>query len=63
MSPYINALIKGLNISCFALGSTGSGKTLSMEGNMKEPGMMILFVASILELLNNKRVHANSDGN
>ena len=36
---YLRALVQGVNISLFEYGSTGSGKTHTMNGNIQDSGL------------------------
>lgn len=59
MSPFI----QGFSVSVLAFGTTGSGKTQVIEGNKKEPGLILLFADSLFNLLENKKYHTNSARN
>ena len=41
-------LLQGYNLTCFAYGMTGSGKTFTMFGNDTHPGLCWLSVGSAL---------------
>ena len=41
-SLLIGGVLRGFNASVFAYGATGSGKTHTMTGTHKEPGLMVL---------------------
>lgn len=47
LSDYTGPLLQGLNVQLLAIGSTGAGKTLTLEGNIKEQGMIMLFGSTI----------------
>ncbi|KAK8967836.1 Kinesin-like protein FLA10 [Platanthera guangdongensis] len=47
----IAGVIQGLNATVFAYGSTGSGKTYTMVGTRKDPGLMVLSLNTIFELI------------
>jgi Kinesin motor domain len=52
-----------MNINFMAYGSTGSGKTTVIEGNKKEPGIVMMYVSNLFEVLQLKRQQLNSDPN
>lgn len=43
----IAGLLRGLNATVFAYGATGSGKTHTMVGTEKDPGLMVLSMKDI----------------
>ncbi|CAI9110537.1 OLC1v1010585C3 [Oldenlandia corymbosa var. corymbosa] len=47
----IAGLIQGLNATIFAYGSTGSGKTYTMVGTKDDPGLMVLSLKTIFDLI------------
>ncbi|XP_020598093.1 kinesin-like protein KIN-8B [Phalaenopsis equestris] len=47
----ITGVIQGLNATVFAYGSTGSGKTYTMAGTQNDPGLMVLSLNTIFELI------------
>lgn len=47
----ISGVIQGLNATIFAYGSTGSGKTYTMVGSQGDPGLMVLSLKAIFELI------------
>ncbi|KAI0503460.1 hypothetical protein KFK09_014394 [Dendrobium nobile] len=49
----IAGVIQGLNATVFAYGSTGSGKTYTMVGTQNDPGLMVLSLNTIFELIKN----------
>lgn len=57
LTPYLNPFIQGFSVSLFAFGSSGTGKTQTIEGNKKEPGLILLFSDSLFNLLENKKYH------
>lgn len=63
LTPYLNPFIQGFSVSLFAFGSSGSGKSQTVEGNKKEPGLILLFSDSLFNLLENKKFHTNSGRN
>ncbi|XP_019183005.1 PREDICTED: kinesin-like protein KIN-8B isoform X2 [Ipomoea nil] len=48
----IVGVIQGLNATVFAYGSTGSGKTYTMVGTKDDPGLMVLSLNTIFDLIN-----------
>ncbi|GAV77641.1 Kinesin domain-containing protein [Cephalotus follicularis] len=54
----ITGVVQGLNATVFAYGSTGSGKTYTMVGTKDDPGLMILSLHTIFDLI---RKDKNSD--
>ncbi|XP_078179945.1 P-loop containing nucleoside triphosphate hydrolases superfamily protein isoform X2 [Carex rostrata] len=51
ISSTIAGVIQGLNATVFAYGSTGSGKTYTMVGTSKDPGLMVLSLNTIFDLI------------
>ncbi|WOL19585.1 kinesin-like protein KIN-8B [Canna indica] len=51
ISSTIAGVIQGLNATVFAYGSTGSGKTYTMVGTRKDPGLMVLSLHTIFDLI------------
>lgn len=49
----------GFNVSIFAFGSAGAGKTQTIEGSRKDPGLIVIFADSLFNYLENKKYHAN----
>jgi type II secretory ATPase GspE/PulE/Tfp pilus assembly ATPase PilB-like protein len=45
---YIERLLKGLNITIFAYGPTGSGKTFTMQGTFGEGAQKVIFSPEML---------------
>ena len=43
MQMYIDRLISGLNVTVFAYGTTGSGKTYTMQGLFNESNQKVIF--------------------
>ncbi|KAJ8532938.1 hypothetical protein K7X08_015827 [Anisodus acutangulus] len=48
VSPLIPGILEGRNVTIFAYGATGSGKTYTMQGTENLPGLMPLAMSSIL---------------
>ncbi|CAN1184371.1 Kinesin-like protein KIN-8B [Linum perenne] len=51
ISSVISGVVQGLNATVFAYGSTGSGKTYTMVGNSDDPGLMVLSLNTIFDLM------------
>ncbi|KAI5325078.1 PREDICTED: kinesin [Prunus dulcis] len=47
----ISGVVNGLNATVFAYGSTGSGKTYTMVGTQDDPGLMVLSLHTIFDLI------------
>ncbi|KAK9097058.1 hypothetical protein Sjap_022555 [Stephania japonica] len=47
----VAGVIQGLNTTVFAYGSTGSGKTYTMAGTRDDPGLMVLSLHTIFDLI------------
>ncbi|CAD8184449.1 unnamed protein product [Paramecium octaurelia] len=59
LQQFTGPFIQGLNVNIFAYGSTGAGKTQTIEGNKKEHGLILNYASSIFSLLENKKFHTN----
>ncbi|KAK9284337.1 hypothetical protein L1049_023508 [Liquidambar formosana] len=59
ISSTISGVIQGLNATVFAYGSTGSGKTYTMAGTQDDPGLMVLSLHAIFDLI--KRDNGSDD--
>ncbi|KAJ0098194.1 hypothetical protein Patl1_28425 [Pistacia atlantica] len=51
ISSVISGVVQGLNATVFAYGSTGSGKTYTMVGTKSDPGLMVLSLHRIFDLI------------
>ncbi|XP_010518835.1 PREDICTED: kinesin-like protein KIN-8B [Tarenaya hassleriana] len=51
ISSVISGVVHGLNATVFAYGSTGSGKTYTMVGTQNDPGLMVLSLNTIFDLI------------
>ncbi|XP_024194364.2 kinesin-like protein KIN-8B [Rosa chinensis] len=51
ISSMISGVVHGLNATVFAYGSTGSGKTYTMVGTQNDPGLMVLSLHTIFDLI------------
>ncbi|KAH7846671.1 hypothetical protein Vadar_016834 [Vaccinium darrowii] len=59
ISSVIAGVVQGLNATVFAYGSTGSGKTYTMVGTQDDPGLMVLSLHTIFDLI---KKDTSSDG-
>ncbi|KAG0450971.1 hypothetical protein HPP92_026665 [Vanilla planifolia] len=59
VSSTIAGVIQGLNATVFAYGSTGSGKTYTMVGTRDDPGLMVLSLNTIFDLIKNNKSSDN----
>ncbi|WCJ32055.1 P-loop containing nucleoside triphosphate hydrolases superfamily protein [Euphorbia peplus] len=55
ISSVIYGVVQGLNATVFAYGSTGSGKTYTMVGTQNDPGLMVLSLHTIFNLIKNDK--------
>ncbi|XVE83000.1 hypothetical protein DITRI_Ditri16bG0051200 [Diplodiscus trichospermus] len=55
ISTIISGVVQGLNATVFAYGSTGSGKTYTMVGTQRDPGLMVLSLHTIFDLIKRDR--------
>ncbi|KAI7980406.1 Kinesin-like protein KIN-8B [Camellia lanceoleosa] len=51
ISSVIAGVVQGLNATVFAYGATGSGKTYTMVGTRHDPGLMVLSLHTIFDLI------------
>lgn len=51
ISSVISGVAQGLNATVFAYGPTGSGKTYTMVGTRDDPGLMVLSLHTIFDLI------------
>ncbi|GKU98736.1 hypothetical protein SLEP1_g11693 [Rubroshorea leprosula] len=51
ISTIISGVVQGLNATVFAYGSTGSGKTYTMVGTRDDPGLMVLSLHTVFDLI------------
>ncbi|CAA6657620.1 unnamed protein product [Spirodela intermedia] len=51
ISSTIDGVVQGLNATVFAYGATGSGKTYTMVGTHNDPGLMVLSLHTIFDLI------------
>lgn len=51
ISSVISGVVQGLNATVFAYGPTGSGKTFTMVGTKDDPGLMVLSLHTIFDLI------------
>ncbi|XP_024027036.1 kinesin-like protein KIN-8B [Morus notabilis] len=55
ISSVISGVVQGLNATVFAYGSTGSGKTYTMAGTKDDPGLMVLSLHRIFDLIQREK--------
>eukprot|EP00899_Mesostigma_viride_P029435 jgi/Mesvir1/9677/Mv12160-RA.1 len=55
VKPMTIGLFRGLNATVFAYGATGSGKTYTMVGSQEDPGLMVLSINEIFDLVSKER--------
>jgi len=48
----IDGVLRGMNATVFAYGATGSGKTYTMVGNERDPGLMVMSLRDIFNQMN-----------
>ncbi len=48
----IDGVLRGMNATVFAYGATGSGKTYTMVGNERDPGLMVMSLRDIFAQMN-----------
>ncbi|XP_038881855.1 kinesin-like protein KIN-8B isoform X1 [Benincasa hispida] len=51
ISSIMSGVVQGLNVTVFAYGSTGSGKTYTMVGTKEDPGLMVLSLHTVFDLI------------
>lgn len=56
------AFVQGYNVSFLANGTTGSGKSYLMEGDRKDPGLILLTGDLIFSFLEKKKIDQESSG-
>ncbi|KRX05294.1 P-loop containing nucleoside triphosphate hydrolase [Pseudocohnilembus persalinus] len=56
---YLYPLVQGFSVSIFSFGSSGSGKSQTIEGNRKEAGLINLCADSLFTILEDKKHHTN----
>jgi len=49
--PVIDGVLDGINATIFAYGATGTGKTYTMIGNTENPGITVLVLRDLFELM------------
>lgn len=60
-SPYLKACIEGVNVAFLAFGTTGSGKTYSVEGDASDPGLINYFTQALYQALEEKKYTLNQN--
>lgn len=53
----VEGVLDGYNATVFAYGATGAGKTHTMLGDQKEPGIMYHTMKEIFSVLDDYKVH------
>lgn len=61
VAPLVPTFIDGINVNVFAYGSTGAGKSTTIEGNKKDKGVIMLYANTLFALLANKQVRSQMD--
>lgn len=56
---YISTFILGYNITIFTFGSTGSGKSQTLEGNGREAGLILQMADSLFNQLETRKHHSS----
>jgi|LauGreDrversion4_2_1035121.scaffolds.fasta_scaffold111848_2 kinesin family protein 18/19 len=51
----VPSVVEGYNACVFAYGTTGSGKTFTMTGNINSPGIMVLILQDLFKTILDKR--------
>ena len=57
VKPVVDSVLEGYHATVFAYGMTGSGKTHTMVGNMKDPGMIPLSFEQIFKQVEENKAH------
>ena len=60
LSQYLTAFMQGFSLSVFAFGASEAGKTQTIEGNAKEPGLILMFSDALFNVMENKKYHTNN---
>jgi len=60
LSQYLTAFMQGFSLSVFSFGAAEAGKTQTIEGNTKEPGLILMFGDSLFNVMENKKHHTNN---
>lgn len=55
LTPYLRACLEGVNISILAFGTSGSGKTYTIQGEHTTPGIINFFIQAMFEGLDEKK--------
>jgi len=63
LSQYLFAFTQGFSVSVFGFGASGAGKTQTIEGNKKEPGVILMFADALFNSMENKKYHTNNAQN
>lgn len=62
LAQYLSPFLQGLNVSVFSFGSSGSGKSHTIEGTKRDPGLVLLYGDALFNLLENKRFQMGRSG-
>ena len=57
--PYLNNLVNGLNVTVFAYGATGSGKSHTMTGTSAQPGIIPRAISEIFSIIEHTAANEN----
>lgn len=57
--PYLSASLEGVNIAILAFGTSGSGKTYTIQGEGSNPGIVNFFSKAVFEGLDEKKYRLN----
>ncbi|CAG9311298.1 unnamed protein product [Blepharisma stoltei] len=60
-SPYLKAALEGVNVAFLAFGTSGSGKTYSIEGDASDPGLINYFSQALYQALDDKKYTLNQN--
>ncbi|KAL3678138.1 hypothetical protein R1sor_021094 [Riccia sorocarpa] len=61
VSNMVERVVEGLNATVFAYGATGSGKTHTMAGTPEDPGLMVLSLQAIFNLISKQEAEHEFD--
>ena len=60
---FMQAVTSGFSIAIFSFGGSGCGKSQTIEGNKKEPGIILQFSDTIFNLMDSKKFSSSSNKN
>jgi len=55
VKPFLESVMQGINFGIFVIGSTGSGKSYTLEGTNVDPGLIHHFVEGLFKAISNKQ--------